>query len=240
MKKGKRLVLIILLSILGAVIGSGVIGLLLSTPLFHMDRIYDGDVTVQDFFVLRDLADPRIWAVGLTVAAVGAVLWLALGRRSSGGKRLLGGSAKGVDSPLENSRFLTDKERDANFPGFNFFQAAASSKDGVPVRAVMDKKGNLQVNILGGAHALVIGATGSGKTTTFINPMIQIIGATSAGSSMIMTDPKGELFSLHSKYLQSRGYNVMVLDLRDTYSSYRWNPLDSIWEIGRASCRERV
>ena len=91
MKKGKRLVLIILLSILGAVIGSGVIGLLLSTPLFHMDRIYDGDVTVQDFFVLRDLADPRIWAVGLTVAAVGAVLWLALGRRSSGGKRLLGG-----------------------------------------------------------------------------------------------------------------------------------------------------
>ncbi len=231
MKKGKRLVLIILLSILGAVIGSGVIGLLLSTPLFHMDRIYDGDVTVQDFFVLHDLADPRIWAVGLTVTVVGAVLWLALGRRPSGGKRLLSGSAKGVDSPLENSRFLTDKERDANFPGFNFFQAAASSKDGVPVRAVMDKKGNLQVNILGGAHALVIGATGSGKTTTFINPMIQIIGATSAGSSMIMTDPKGELFSLHSKYLQSRGYNVMVLDLRDTYSSYRWNPLDSIWEM---------
>ena len=231
MKKGKRLVLTILLSILGAVIGSGVIGLLLSTPLFHMDRIYDGEVTVQDFFVLRDLTDPRIWAVGLTVTVVGAVLWLALGRRPSGGKRLLGGSAKGVDSPLENSRFLTDKERDANFPGFNFFQAAASSKDGVPVRAVMDKKGNLQVNILGGAHALVIGATGSGKTTTLINPMIQIIGATSAGSSMIMTDPKGELFSLHSKYLQSRGYNVMVLDLRDTYSSYRWNPLDSIWEM---------
>ena len=46
-----------------------------------------------------------------------------------------------------------------------------------------------------------------------------------------MTDPKGELFSLHSKYLQSRGYNVMVLDLRDPYSSYRWNPLDSIWDM---------
>ena len=96
---------------------------------------------------------------------------------------------------------------------------------------MLDKKGRLQINVMSGAHSLVIGATGSGKTTTFINPMIQILGATSAGSSMIMTDPKGELFSLHSKYLQSRGYNVMVLDLRDTYSSYRWNPLDSIWTM---------
>ena len=79
-------------------------------------------------------------------------------------------------------------------------------------------------------HALVIGATGSGKTTTFINPMIQLIGATNCGSSMIMTDPKGELFDLHSNYLKSRGYNVQVLDLRDTYSSSRWNPLEPIWD----------
>jgi FAD synthase len=47
---------------------------------------------------------------------------------------------------------------------------------------------------------------------------------------MVITDPKGELFQLHSKYLRSRGYDVKVIDLRDTYSSYRWNPLDSIWE----------
>lgn len=227
MKKGKRLALIALLSVLGGAIVSGLVGLALSTPLFHMDRLYQK----KGYFFLADLADYRVWGVGFAVVLVGGVLWLALGRRGGSGKRLLGGTAKGVDSPLENSRFLTDKERDSYFPGFDFSQAAASSKDGVPVRAVLDKKGNLQVNILGGAHALVIGATGSGKTTTFINPMIQVIGATSAGSSMIMTDPKGELFSLHSKYLQSRGYNVMVLDLRDTYSSYRWNPLDSIWDM---------
>ena len=44
---------------------------------------------------------------------------------------------------------------------------------------------------MGVNKALVISATGSGKTTTFINPMIQLLGATAAGSSMIMTDPKG-------------------------------------------------
>lgn len=209
---------------------SAVSGMVLSVPLLHASVLYNG-AALSDFFQLASLTDPLTWALGWSVVLVVLVLWLALGKRKGGAKKLLGGQAEGVDSPLENSRFLTDKERDEYFPGFDFDNAAASSKDGIPVRAVLDKKGHLQVNLLGGAHSLVIGATGSGKTTTFINPMIQILGATSAGSSMIMTDPKGELFSLHSKYLQSRGYNVMVLDLRDTYSSYRWNPLESVWDM---------
>jgi type IV secretory pathway TraG/TraD family ATPase VirD4 len=138
------------------------------------------------------------------------------------------------DSPLENSRFLTDKERDKFFPPFTYDTAQQCKRDGIPVRAIVDKKGKLQCNFMPGAHALVIGSTGSGKTTTFINPMIQLIGATNCGSSMIMTDPKGELFSLHSKSLKERGYDVLLLDLRDTYSSSRWNPLESIWDMYQA------
>ena len=60
--------------------------------------------------------------------------------------------------------------------------------------------------------------------------MIQILGESSAGSSMIMTDPKGELFQMHSQKLKEKGYKVMVLDLRDPYSSYRWNPLEDIYD----------
>ena len=218
-----------LLLILAAL--SAAVGMVLYVPLFKPYLLYQGNISFSTFFSLELLLIPEVWTLGGGIVMVVFVLWLALGKKKGGSKKLLGGEAKSVDSPLENSRFLTDKERDKYFPGFDYENAAASNKDGVPMRAVLDKKGHLQVNLLGGAHALVIGATGSGKTTTFINPMIQIIGATSSGSSMIMTDPKGELFSLHSKYLQSRGYNVMVLDLRDTYSSYRWNPLDSIWEM---------
>jgi type IV secretory pathway TraG/TraD family ATPase VirD4 len=62
-------------------------------------------------------------------------------------------------------------------------------------------------------HSIIIGSTGSGKTTTFVNPMIQLLAASSAGSSMIMTDPKGELFSLHSGFLKERGYDgIYVFD----------------------------
>ena len=36
---------------------------------------------------------------------------------------------------------------------------------------------------------------------------------------------------MHSKFLKERGYDVLLLDLRDTYSSSRWNPLESIWDM---------
>ena len=206
------------------------IGLPLSTAFLHTERLMDG-ITFLDFYHPLDLLDLRTWTLAFVVALVSPVVYYAVTPHSKRAKKVLGGDAEGIDSPLENSRFMTDEEREKYFPGFDYEHAIESKKDGVPVRALIDEKGKLQVNIMKAAHSLVIGSTGSGKTTTFINPMIQLIGATSAGSSMIMTDPKGELFSLHSKFLKSRGYNVMVLDLRDPYSSYRWNPLDSIWDM---------
>ena len=181
------------------------------------------------------LAEPATWIIGVSIVVFLGVIYALNGGVSSSNKgaRFLkgkGGEKDRIEGSLENSRFLTDEERDKYFPPFTYETLPDAKKDGVPVRAVLDKKGHLVGNFKPGVHALVIGATGSGKTTTFINPMIQLIGATNCGSSMIMTDPKGELFDLHSGFLKSRGYNVMVLDLRDTYSSSRWNPLEPIWD----------
>ncbi len=181
------------------------------------------------------LAEPATWIIGVLITVFLGVIYALNGGFSSSNKgaRFLkgkGGEKDRIEGSLENSRFLTDEERDKYFPPFTYETLPDAKKDGVPVRAVLDKKGHLVGNFKPGVHALVIGATGSGKTTTFINPMIQLIGATNCGSSMIMTDPKGELFDLHSGFLKSRGYNVMVLDLRDTYSSSRWNPLEPIWD----------
>ncbi len=143
------------------------------------------------------------------------------------------GKNKQIDSNLENSRWMTTSERNDFFPYSTYHDLHKLKKDGVPLRAEIVKKGgkmSMNVNFISPCHSLIIGSTGSGKTTTFINPMIQLLASTNAQSSMIITDPKGELFSLHSKYLKSRGYDCKVLDLRDTYSSYRWNPLDVIYD----------
>lgn len=225
--RGKKLTKVIVLGILclfGVAAGAFVFGSL----ALRVEEFQAG----EPLFSAEVMGEPIAYVYGLVFPALLLLVYFALAGRKVSAKKLMSGKGKGLFSPLENSRFLTDKERDKYFPHFRFSGASEVSKDGVPVRAVLDSRGKeLEVNVCPGAHSLVIGATGSGKTTTFINPMIQIIAETSSGSSMIMTDPKGELFSLHSRKLQLQGYDVKVLDLRDTYSSYRWNPLESIWNM---------
>ena len=41
-------------------------------------------------------------------------------------------------------------------------------------------------------HNLVIGSTASGKTETIVQPMVKTLAK--AGESMIITDPKGEIY----------------------------------------------
>ena len=231
MKKWQKVLLYVMIFILL----SGFVGFTIRSLMQMMPSMFSGQ---KSKFDLSLLISWKTWAVGAGAAVVVALIWLLSGSNldsiffAKGGK-LLGkdGEVDVVKGSLENSRFLTEKERDDYFPEHAYSALSHVKKDGIPVRAVLNKRNMLEVNFLPGAHSLIIGATGSGKTTTFINPMIQLLGATAAGSSMIMTDPKGELFDLHSKYLKSRGYNVLLLDLRDTYSSSRWNPLEGIWDM---------
>ena len=229
----KKLIRFIILVILGIMTGGFVVCTI-------MDFITSLGAHAEPFkFHPQYFIEPKAWLIGLAAMLAAGVVWLFssnnLDLLLGTGKGLLGkdGKVDVVNGGLENSRFLTDKERDSYFAFHTYDELGKVNKDGIPVRAVLDKNKKLQVNFLSGAHSLIIGATGSGKTTTFINPMIQLLGATACGSSMIMTDPKGELFSLHSQYLKKRGYNVLLLDLRDTYSSSRWNPLGDIWDMYR-------
>ena len=231
MNKKKKLLLGIMIFVLSTAVLGFVINMLITT----LPTLLKGGEWEWDFGMFLDF---RTWLYGLAATIMGFLIWMLSGNNldffifEKTGK-LLGGKrdVDVVKGSLENSRFLTDKERDKYFPEHVYEELNKVTQDGIPVRAVLDKKNHLQVNFYPGAHSLVIGATGSGKTTTFINPMIQLLASTAAGSSMIMTDPKGELFDLHSAYLESRGYKVLLLDLRDTYSSSRWNPLEGIWDM---------
>ncbi len=82
-------------------------------------------------------------------------------------------------------------------------------------------------------HNLVIGATGSGKTTAIIFPMIELLAK--HGESMILTDPKGELYEKKSNMLRSKGYNIVLLNFRDPGKGNSWNPLSlpyKLWKEG--------
>lgn len=105
------------------------------------------------------------------------------------------------------------------------------TKVGVPIRAEL--VGNdIQVNMYNkDFHCLVIGTTGAGKTTQFINPTIQIFSETSARPSLVITDPKGEIYDTHSAKLKKRGYNLMVFDLKEPFKSTCWNPMTRPYEM---------
>ena len=72
-------------------------------------------------------------------------------------------------------------------------------------------------------HSLIIGSTGSKKSRLFAMPMLEIIRR--SGESVIVTDPKGELYDLTAKSFEDSGYQVFVINLRDPAKSNGWNPL---------------
>ncbi len=221
----------IVLGVLGFLLGTAFLGFIINVLILRLlpslFGMYEGQI--MDY---RLLFRGDTYLYGAVVSALFLLIFALFARPSAKKARsLMKSKAENFESNLENSRFMTEKERDSNFEPHKFTKLSESSKDGIPVYACFNKKRKeLDVNLASPMHGLVIGATGSGKTTTFINPMIQILARSGAGSSMICTDPKGELFQLHSGLLKERGYKVMVLDLRDPYSSFRWNPLSELYD----------
>ena len=71
-------------------------------------------------------------------------------------------------------------------------------------------------------HNLIIGSTGSGKTQITVLPMVQVLAK--KGESMIITDPKGEIYEKTSNMLREKGYNIVLLNFRDPQKGNAWNP----------------
>ena len=71
-------------------------------------------------------------------------------------------------------------------------------------------------------HTLVLGATGSGKTQTIVNPTVKML--MKSKESMIISDPKGEIYEDNYALLKEHGYEIIVLNFRDPQKGSCWNP----------------
>ncbi|MBQ7104822.1 MAG: type IV secretory system conjugative DNA transfer family protein [Bacilli bacterium] len=116
------------------------------------------------------------------------------------------------------SRWAKDKEMKAVLKEVDPKQPT-SEYAGIPL---ISKNGKLWVDN-GEYHTLVIGATGAGKTQSTILPAIQCLAK--KGESMILTDPKGELYEGTGELLKSKGYDIIVLNFRSPQKGNAWNPM---------------
>lgn len=125
-----------------------------------------------------------------------------------------------------NTDFVTVDELEKN-KAFNYNSITSlrqCKKDGILVRAE-EKNNNMHINFVQPIHTLCVGTTSSGKTTRFVVPSLQIMSMTASKPSFVVTDPKGELYDQCSSKFKKEGYDVRVIDLRNTFQSTQWNPL---------------
>lgn len=129
------------------------------------------------------------------------------------------------ENDLEDTEWLTSgrlrKLKEFTVTDWN---KVAGQKDGIVIGA--ERKGkSVEIITTDQLHALIVGTTGSGKTTGFVDQNIAVLARSKTKPSLVITDPKMELYEKHAKQLESEGYRISVLDLREPYSSIRWNPM---------------
>lgn len=131
----------------------------------------------------------------------------------------------GFEEPVEgaSNRFATDEE----------FRRASIvvNEDEMEIA----KAGPVMMDMGGGdiamgreeLHSFVIGESGCGKTRRIVIPTIDMVSRTK-GESMVIADPKGEIYAQTASTLRSRGYRIFRFDLTDPSRSQKWNPLSMI------------
>ena len=78
-------------------------------------------------------------------------------------------------------------------------------------------------------HVGVIAATRLDKTTSYVIPTILSFARQKQKRSMIISDPKGEIYRYTAAALKKEGYNVKLLNFRDYRCSECWNILTPIY-----------
>ena len=97
--------------------------------------------------------------------------------------------------------------------------------DGIPICIRRDTDGQLKATFVENTHLLAIGATRSGKTTGYVIPTINVLMNRKNKPSLVISDPKQELYRSNAQKFIDRGYRVLMLDFTNYRHSDCWNPL---------------
>jgi len=134
---------------------------------------------------------------------------------------LLSNGKDSVNSLMQNSDDSTNKKAEIKSYQKNYLTKGGAV---LGLNKTLDKD---NIYFIGDdVHMLCIGATRSGKSRTVVLQSICTLGL--AGESMVISDPKGELYQYTFPFLNRLGYEVLAIDFKNPLKSHRYNFLQPI------------
>lgn len=128
------------------------------------------------------------------------------------------------------ARFMKEDEKDMTFDMVVY--------DGKNDKCFQGKKGGLVIETLiedgkeyiryvgGPIHSIILASTRSGKTRRIILESVWL--TLYAGQSMVVSDPKGEIFYYTSPLAKELGYEVITLDLKEPSKGMHYNYMQDV------------
>ncbi len=125
------------------------------------------------------------------------------------------------------ARWLTKKEFKRAFKCNNLDDNNNSFNSGGIIVGYEKRKNNENIYYIDdNIHSLTVGATRSGKTRSIVLQTVGNLGL--AGESMIISDPKAEIYHYTSEFLKNLGYSIITLDFKNPTKSTRYNFLQPV------------
>lgn len=134
------------------------------------------------------------------------------------------GSSKFADLKEIQNTFVKENINDINSVGFPVWY---EKKNGNFENVYFDNKS---------PHFLLIGSTGSGKSVTVVIPECIMFATAKEKHSVVVTDPKGEIFKSTSKIFKDNGYDVITIDFRNPNKSNKINIMQPIIDEWKEYC----
>lgn len=163
-------------------------------------------------------------AIGMVV--VGIVLICIFGLRIGWGQNGVTDSDRNLTVSSSGSygtaSFMSPKEASACFDVTSAKKTEQDILGMLPDGQILTLPKNTRLN----SNLAVCGSSGTGKSRSISRNLV--LQAVKRGESLILTDPKSELYESMSEYLRDNGYTVKVFNLIEMDHSDSWNCLNEV------------
>lgn len=134
------------------------------------------------------------------------------------------------------ARFMKEEEKDKTFDMVVYdgksHKSFEGKKGGLVIETTMNNGKEYIRYVSGPIHSIILASTRSGKTRRVILESVWL--TLMAGQSIVVSDPKGEIYYYTSPLAKELGYEVYTLDLREPSKSMHYNymqdVLDALYE----------